>query len=333
MKKLVTALLGILLFLITVVSGAYAESMLQFGMSQRPYLPLKKEKATVYAFVDDYVTEAKIKLPFPFRLGTRWYDEVNVHENGFVWFGSKDLNGQNVTNPLIEFQKKNVEAIISVFGTDLCASTRHKSVILSQITGEAPQRVLTVEWNTLSRADKWFDGEVEQISFQLRLHEKNGEIEFQYGDFQLADGAESTALVGLLMNTGSKQDFLTNPSEGSWANGINIQAQSNLFPVSPSAKPTKGLCYRFYTSIPYALLENEDGFIERIEIEELPSAYDQNHVETNDHKFKSMNISERYLAKHQLGLPEVKTIGDKNASGNGQNLLSQLVSSVRWRTN
>jgi hypothetical protein len=313
--------------ILLLISGLLnAGSLPQFGVEQKPFEPLKKSKAQSLAFVDDFISSPKVNLTFPFLIGGKWYHEVYIHENGFVWFGNEKLNGENIVEPLKATSLQEVEAVISAYGADLQSGIFTKASLLTQVSGTAPLRVFTIEWSGFTRAEALLEGQKENLSFQIRLHEKNGEIEIHYGDFALSAIATTKAQIGISL----KSPVMLGAVSEAWINGISMNTPAGKLSVDAKAQPSFGLCYRIYTEMPYIVMKNPEGINEKVAVEELPSVYYKNLIYSPE---KGINISQRYLAMHQLSLAKS---GQKQTNGKAlpeQSRLSQLISSVRWRTN
>lgn len=137
--------------------------------------------------VDDGVSGlANIGFDFYF-MATR-YNSFSVTTKGVVRLGSPaDLNFDNNLNT------SSGLPLITPFWDDIGVSSTGE--VRYKVTGTAPERVLTVEWFNMRIA--LFGSTTADGTFQLRLYETTGKIEFVYGSMNIGEGSPTvTASIG-----------------------------------------------------------------------------------------------------------------------------------------
>ncbi len=151
---------------------------------------------TEHTVMDDLVGNHRQKLPFTFKLYGVSMDSVNISENGFIWFGSK----QELNIGPISVDEQGVTGVISSLGKDLHPhiKTNLTTTIRSGIVGTAPYRMFIVEWANTSRIDPVKEDQPEDtLTFQIKLYETTNRVELVYGFFKLNKRYISVAEVGI----------------------------------------------------------------------------------------------------------------------------------------
>lgn len=182
-----------------------------------------------------------INIGFTFNYNGTNYTQIRPCANGFASFSTTALanNTDTWTNNMASGPAANQRAIISPFWDDLDMGA--SGAVSYQLSGSAPNRVLTIEWANA----KWeYPAISGVISFQVKLYETSNNIEFIYrqeagapsplGDFGSSIGITATA-------TGTNT-FLSLTDGGTSPNVSSTT--DNLV----TTKPATGQIYRW---IPY----------------------------------------------------------------------------------
>ncbi|AUX24435.1 peptidase S8 [Sorangium cellulosum] len=111
-----------------------------------------------------------IPLPFSFPLYGRSYDAAHVSTNGFLSFREPDAAPANVPIP----DPRAPNAAIYPFWNDLIVD--QDSAIKTRVIGAAPHRVFVIEFEDVT----FFLDLTMRITFEVKLHERTGEIVFSY---------------------------------------------------------------------------------------------------------------------------------------------------------
>ena len=199
----------------------------------------------------DLTITAPIAIGFGFKFDGVTYTQFQMSDNGYIHLGN-DLFGTgygNASGDVIvpnDFTNSNsLQPFIAPLWEELAISGLNGGGSASyKLTGSAPVRTLTIEWNRVSwRAPTSTD----QISFQIVLHETSNIIDFIYKVGALGLGTFPTASIGLggtgTTNFYSLNNSGTAPSPGFNSNTTNI-----------STRPADGQRYRW---IPTATLPIE----------------------------------------------------------------------------
>ncbi|HEU4719517.1 MAG TPA: hypothetical protein VFU15_16855, partial [Bacteroidia bacterium] len=190
--------------------------------------------ALTFSSTDDGTT--MIPLPFDFNyLGTTFVNTSNylaVCTNGWASFSTSSIapsttqvntNLYAVSSPLNTLAPWWDDLNVGVVGTNPAGGASW------EVTGSAPNRVMTVQW-VASSFYTTTGGQPRQINFQVKLYETTNVIEFWYG---AATGAvtntSESASIGLSDATGGNGHYLDGVT-GSCYTG-NADMQSDRFPT------------------------------------------------------------------------------------------------------
>ncbi|MCX6319656.1 MAG: hypothetical protein NTW29_20425 [Bacteroidetes bacterium] len=148
--------------------------------------------------VDQGVNATAIAIGFDFWLMGNRYSQFNVTTNGLVSLSSTGtsagsgtyvVSGGTVTTP-----------IISAFAADLGTGTAGKTHY--KIVGTAPNRCLVIEFNNMNLL--WTSSFTNDGTYQVRLYESSGVIEFVYGTMSITStgsASDATVAIGFATNT------------------------------------------------------------------------------------------------------------------------------------
>ncbi len=224
--------------------------------------------AIVTANTDD-ATSAPQAIGFSFEYDGQTYTQFTLSTNGFIKLGavapSSDAlyytNPQTYDGPSPFESNDAVDVdIISPFNYDLEPGVGTTSYRLAT-TGTAPNRVTTVQWsNVRDKALAGLNRQLNNISFQVKLYETTGQIQFVYDASTAAPGTAGFRAAGVgLVGRGrrSYSRFLT-VAKGSvqpWADAVfqdggysEVDPASNRFNFRSSELAVSGLTYSFTSS-------------------------------------------------------------------------------------
>lgn len=190
---------------------------------------------------DDAVTSVPIGFNFSFNGNN--YTTCSINSNGYITFGTTTPGTKNYT-PISSNQ--TYSGAISAIGVDL--SDGNSKAIIYTTTGNAPNRVFTVQWTQAKRTAK-----AGQMNFQIKLYETSNKIDVVYGTFTNLDNASgSTVQVQVGLRGASNNDYnnrsLTSQNT-SWDGNTSSGATNDATCRSRgSNQPTSG---RTFTWSPY----------------------------------------------------------------------------------
>lgn len=170
--------------------------------------------------VDENIS-ASTSIGFTFKFGCANYTTFQASSNGVLYLGTSIASApfDNVPN----LSGNTDRPIIAPLWDDLETSSTGK--VNYKLTGTSPNRVLTVEWLNMLW-DYFASGKV--ISFQAKLYETSGQIDFIYKVENIANLYSPYAASGLAgATTGdfySLSDFGTNPTASKTTETDNISS-------------------------------------------------------------------------------------------------------------
>jgi len=178
--------------------------------------------------VDDAIS-ASINIGFTFPYGcTNNYTTFQVSSNGVMFLGTAAA-GSNVGNNL---NTGTDRPAIAPLWDDLATGTGGN--VNYRLTGASPNRVLTVEWLNM----EWsYSATVPVISFQAKLYETSGRIEFVYRQ-EAGAVVVNGASIGISGPTSG--DFYSLNGTGAAPAASKVTETTNL-----STKPATGQIYRW----------------------------------------------------------------------------------------
>jgi hypothetical protein len=200
--------------------------VLTYGTSAVPY--------------DDGITTPANAVPigFTFNYNGSNYTLIKPCANGWASFSTTALtnNTDTWTNNLVSGPAANQRPFIAPLWDDhdMVANGR----VLYQLSGTAPNRVLTIEWNN---AEWDFNSTVGVMSFQVKLYETTNVIEFIYkqeaGSITPNGGGAS---IGLTATATGNNTFLSVSDAGT-----NPSISSTVESSTILTKPETGQIYRW----------------------------------------------------------------------------------------
>ena len=127
-------------------------------------------------------------IGFNFRFYGREYSEVNVGSNGVIYFGTDAYLGlSNICLPAETGYGTDTNTLIATYWDDL-APSQGGGRVLYEVRGSAPNRTLVIMWDDVPRY-----GELDGMTFEAILSERDGSMTFQY----LRTDPGATATVGI----------------------------------------------------------------------------------------------------------------------------------------
>ncbi|MCZ7613663.1 MAG: hypothetical protein M5T52_09025 [Ignavibacteriaceae bacterium] len=137
-----------------------------------------------------------INLPFPFEYMGITYSTARISVNGWIEMG-QTYTGPGAFNELESTVKK---PLICPLWSDLYADSQ--SEIRYETIGEYPARIFVIQWKDLT----WYDGSPLRKSFQVRIWELDGTIDFMYGP---GTSSGSQFSVGMNNHIGGTGNFIS----------------------------------------------------------------------------------------------------------------------------
>ncbi|MBK9097945.1 MAG: hypothetical protein IPM14_07470 [bacterium] len=136
-----------------------------------------------------------IDLPFPFEYMGVTYSTARISVNGWIEMG-QTYTGPGAFNELESTVKK---PLICPLWSDLYADAQ--SEIRYETIGEYPARIFVIQWKDLT----WYGSSTSRKSFQVRIWELDGTIDFVYGP---GTSASSFFSVGMNNHIGGMETSL-----------------------------------------------------------------------------------------------------------------------------
>jgi hypothetical protein len=178
--------------------------------------------------------DTTINLPFPFVLYDQSFNAVMVNSSGRLDFVCNN-EPSNYTETCLPAPPNNCPYDYTIFalwaewytgtGATGCSTWANGCGIFTSVSGNAPNRILNIEWHVVSREDDSLTG-----NFEVRLYENNPGKRFDviYGVIQRQSGNYDSA--GVQGSTGFfTQDFCNVPPP---------QNVSSTYTMLPCATPT-----------------------------------------------------------------------------------------------
>jgi len=137
-----------------------------------------------------------INLPFPFEYMGIAYSTARISVNGWIEMG-QTYTGPGAFNELESTVKK---PLICPLWSDLYADAQ--SEIRYETVGEYPARIFVIQWKDLT----WYEGSPSRKSFQVKIWELDGTIDFVYGP---GTSAGSLFSVGMNNHIGGIGNFIS----------------------------------------------------------------------------------------------------------------------------
>lgn len=201
------------------------------------YVPLSALATPLTDVLADTGTSPVTNIGFTFNYAGTNYTQFRMASDGFITFNT---GGSTLTNNLSS-ANGSLRPVIAPLWDDMDGrAAGGVSFAGYEVTGTAPNRVLTVEW----RNWEWnYNAGSPVISFQARLHETTNVIEFAYRQDAAAINGTGSATIGINNPTGN--------GSGSYLNVTSVSTpavSSTTASNSISAKPANNALYTFIPS-------------------------------------------------------------------------------------
>jgi uncharacterized repeat protein (TIGR01451 family) len=132
---------------------------------------------TLVAADQDDTASAVTLIGFDFYFQGVRQDRFSVNSNGSLRFGATQISN-TAYDPLAQ----TAQSLVTAYGADQRTHIGDGRVH-AKLTGSAPNRVLTIEW--LNMQSDFNSGGVAQLTYQVRLFETTGVIDFTYGSMTM----------------------------------------------------------------------------------------------------------------------------------------------------
>lgn len=177
-----------------------------------------------------------IPIGFTFYYNGQDYSTVSAGTNGFIVLGQDIGNSNNFTNNLTNGTGLgSPRPIVAPLWDNLIVTNATDVTYLT--TGSAPNRVFTLQWLNV----KWTSGAATaNISFQVKLSEADGKIEFLYRP-ESGALASPSASIGITNAATGAKNFLCLTSTGNFVTDTSTVTESNNL----NSKPANGQSYVF----------------------------------------------------------------------------------------
>ena len=206
----------------------------------------------------DDSSSAVTNIGFDFWFMSTRYTQFSASSNGLMALGSTQVGAYTYATP------QSSQPLIAPFVRDLCISATGKTHY--KVIGSAPNRTLVVEWSNMEidYSSSTADG-----TYQARLYEGTGVIEFVYGSMSVGVGGTATGFCLGISSSNTDNTFATittstntvnttgTPATNTYTAGASIpnlnstsQGSRTIYTFTPPtpADPT----YLSFTSIGYA---------------------------------------------------------------------------------
>lgn len=195
------------------------------------YTGLNKNSSFAITGGDEAISDVT-PIGFTFTYHSVNYTEFSASSNGFIQMGPNlIISNFSYNNDLANL---DFNPIIAPLWDDMNTTDS----VWYKVTGNAPNRILTVEWKNVT----WnYLATNSDFDFKVRLYETSNAIEFQYGNMGISNSA--SASIGLNF---SATDFLSlTPGAGGANPTVSTVTSDNLIDIFPGG----GSGY-FYTFTP-----------------------------------------------------------------------------------
>lgn len=229
-----------LLLVTATVSNAQVITNYAFSSSQSVYVPLSGATAPVLTGGDfDEGWYSRIPIGFEFWFMGNLITEVHASTNGALSLSTNTPNTAASNNNLSILHGTFYRPIIAPLWDNLDIDSLSGASFSYLTTGTSPNRVFTAEWKNAEW--NWFANNA-TISFQVRLYESTGVIEYIYNQ-EAGNLFSPSATIGIggTLNT----QFLSLNNSGSSPTVSSTVSTNNI-----NAKPASGQQYTFTPPIP-----------------------------------------------------------------------------------
>ena len=192
--------------------------------------------------VTELTTAAGFPIGFEFEYNDVFCNQFVIGSNGYITVG-RDQVTVNPESGAYMFVRDG-EGRTNCFGvmpnTDVYGSD--STVISYKLTGEAPNRVLVVQYKNWGLGLDFWGENIKAVDMQIRLYEANSNIEFVFRNWNNFDGYSKGARVGL---RGNEDDILCRYSaDDDWQNTTARMGDASMY-FGDESNIADGLTYTF----------------------------------------------------------------------------------------
>ncbi len=231
-------LVMLMLLLTNFLATSQTAATYVFSQQNGTYTETSAGATALTAVRADTFMSAAQNIGFNFVYEGTTYTQFKMSSNGFISFGISGTDSFT-TNSLANLNVAASRPVIAPLWDDLDGAGPANSVAAYEVTGSAPNRVLTVEW----RNWEWnWQANTAVISFQVKLYETTNVIEFVYRSEAGSYNAGSTGGASIGIGSG------TLSGAGSYLFLTSVTApavSSTTFTTDIANKPATGTVYRF----------------------------------------------------------------------------------------
>lgn len=230
------ALAAILLFVVLLPNRGWGQTLSQytFSASSGTFSALTSSNVPIIGDRDEgYVNN--IPIGFTFKYCGVDYTSVSASTNGWLTFGQTISNAEYDNNLANGGQRP----LLAPLWDDLDMSS---GAIRYITAGTAPNRIFTIEWR---RAEWNYNANSPVVSFQVKLYESSGIIDFIYKR-ESANISGGSASIGITDGTAGDGHYLSLNGTGTNPTASSTNETSTL-----DTKPANGQVYRFAPPLIY----------------------------------------------------------------------------------
>ncbi len=175
-----------------------------------------------------------IPIGFVFNYNTIEYSSISIATNGFIAMGPSVVT---TNTPLSTGTTNNV---ISPFGCNL--KSRTDGTLTSGLSGEAPNRVFTIQWHNYRRFHT--NAANDTLNFQIKMFEGLNTITYNYGHcYVVLVTTAATLQCGL--RGAANTEFLNRMTTTDWSATTSGTANNSTCTINNTVYPPNGLIYNW----------------------------------------------------------------------------------------
>jgi hypothetical protein len=223
-----------LLFSLPFLSGGYSNAQFgyAFSTSSSGYSSIGGSGTDVFSTSNNNSITGNIAIGFNFTLGCVTYTQFQICTEG--WIGLGGGMASNSTNNLNTTAQRPK---IAPLWDNIAVSGSGSAGIRYELTGTAPNRVMSIEFRRMRWDETAGSGTDRQMSFIINLFETSNVIQFQYQ--QEGDPVSGTsASIGI-----------AGPTSGQFISVSNAAASSTVTEFNVTNKPADNAIYTFTPNV------------------------------------------------------------------------------------